>query len=180
MSPQNGRSSTADQGGRPVNATRDLLRRLATHDDRCLQVALSPNSRLQVAGTESSAALDRRTRTLVQLAALVAADAATNSLRWAADCAAATGADDQTVLQVLQTAGRAAGSVQTVSSTQRLALALDVDTGVTDDLAEEAGIERLRDRLRLRRDAALPVQVGSLGRDRVGRGLHLASDLPGC
>lgn len=112
----------------PVNATNELLQALAAHDERCLYAALWPGSPLR----EGDHALDRRTRMLVQLAALVAADASTSSLRWAVDRAAATGADDRSLVQVLRTVGRAAGSAQTVTTAPRLALALDLDTGVTD------------------------------------------------
>jgi hypothetical protein len=38
--------------------------------------------------------LDRQTRALVQLSALLAVDAATTTLRWAAEVASSRGADD--------------------------------------------------------------------------------------
>ena len=122
--------STRDPGAEKVNAPQDLLRRVAAHDERYLQAALCPDP--LAGGLESSATLDRRTRTLVQLAALLATDAATSSLRWAVERAAATGASDQTLVQVLETAGYVAGGAQTVSTAPRLALALDLDTGVTE------------------------------------------------
>ena len=71
--------------------------------------------------------LDRKTRALVQHSALLADDAATASLRWAADVAAATGADDVTLVRVLTAAASATGAAQVVKSAPRLALALDVD-----------------------------------------------------
>ena len=71
--------------------------------------------------------LDRETRALVQLSALIADDAATASLRWAADVAATAGADDATLVKVLATTARATGSAQTAKTAPRLALALDVD-----------------------------------------------------
>jgi alkylhydroperoxidase/carboxymuconolactone decarboxylase family protein YurZ len=74
--------------------------------------------------------LDRRTRALVQLSALLADDAGTDSLRWAADVAAAAGADDAALVRVLTTAAAATGAAQTVRSAPRLALALDVDIEV--------------------------------------------------
>ncbi|MFL5823595.1 MAG: hypothetical protein ACJ764_09155 [Solirubrobacteraceae bacterium] len=74
--------------------------------------------------------LDRRTRALVQLSALVADDAPTVSLRWAADAAAVAGVDDATLVRVLATAASATGAAQTVKSAPRLALALDVDIEV--------------------------------------------------
>jgi hypothetical protein len=74
--------------------------------------------------------LDRGTRALVQLSALVADDAPTVSLRWAADVAAATGADDATLVRVLAATAPATGAAQMVKSAPRLALALDVDIEV--------------------------------------------------
>jgi hypothetical protein len=71
--------------------------------------------------------LDRQTRALVQLSALIADDAPTASLRWAADVAATAGADDTTLVRVLAAAARATGSAQTAKTAPRLALALDVD-----------------------------------------------------
>ncbi len=77
--------------------------------------------------------LDRSTRVLVELAALLAADAATTSVRWAVERAAATGVDDEELVGVLLAAGAATGEVQTVTSAPRLALALDLDTDVEVD-----------------------------------------------
>ena len=71
--------------------------------------------------------LDRQTRALVQLSALIADDAPTASLRWAADVAATAGADDAALVKVLAAAARATGAAQTAKSAPRLALALDVD-----------------------------------------------------
>ena len=75
----------------------------------------------------SECELDRKTRALVRLSALVADDAGTESLRWAADVAAATGADDLALVRVLTAAACATGSAQVVKSAPRLALALDLD-----------------------------------------------------
>jgi alkylhydroperoxidase/carboxymuconolactone decarboxylase family protein YurZ len=69
-------------------------------------------------------ALDRRTRVLVRLAALIAVGACTESLRWAVELAATTGADDDALAAVLLATGSAAGSAQLVESAPRLALAL--------------------------------------------------------
>jgi hypothetical protein len=67
---------------------------------------------------------------LVQLAALLASDAGTSSLRWAVERASATGADDAALVRVLVVAGSMAGSAQTVASASRLALAIDLDLEV--------------------------------------------------
>lgn len=105
-----------------MNSTEDLLRRLATSDERCIQSVLEP-------GYRSAPALDRDARALVQLSALLAADAVTTSLRWAVDAACAVGVDDVTLTQVLVAIAPLAGTVQTAASAARLALALDVDLG---------------------------------------------------
>jgi 4-carboxymuconolactone decarboxylase len=103
-----------------VNATEDLLRGLAANDERSARSVLS--------GERTHAhALDRLTRALVQLAALLAVDAPTVTLRWAVDIASAAGADDDALVRVLVAAASATGTAQTVTSAPRLALALGVD-----------------------------------------------------
>lgn len=104
-----------------------MLRRLAASDEAFLDAAFGPDGR----GTDAAGInLDRSTRVLVELAALLAADAPTISVRWAAERAAAEGADDAELVGVLLTAGAAAGEAQMVTSAPRLALALDVDLEV--------------------------------------------------
>jgi 4-carboxymuconolactone decarboxylase len=98
----------------------ELLRRLAAGDESSLRAVLS-------AAPPADAALDRATRALVQLAALLALDAGTVSLRWAVDVASAAGVDDVSLVQVLLTAASATGTAQAVASAPRLALALGVD-----------------------------------------------------
>lgn len=72
-------------------------------------------------------ALDRRTRVLVRLAALIAVGACTDSLRWAVELASTSGADDDSLAAVLVATGSAAGSAQLVESAPRLALAMGFD-----------------------------------------------------
>ncbi|MBV9310596.1 MAG: hypothetical protein JOZ73_07185 [Solirubrobacterales bacterium] len=66
-------------------------------------------------------------RALVLVSALLAADAVTTSLRWAADIACANGAEDVELAEVLLTIAPTVGMAQTVRSAPRLALALGVD-----------------------------------------------------
>jgi hypothetical protein len=110
-----------------VNATEDLLRRLAANDEPSLRALFRPTAPANLAGAERPSVLDRQTRTLVQLAALLASDAATTSVRWAVDRVSATGADDAALVRVLLVAGSLAGSAQMVASAWRLALAIDID-----------------------------------------------------
>jgi alkylhydroperoxidase/carboxymuconolactone decarboxylase family protein YurZ len=107
--------------------TREFLRRLAASDESSLEAAFS-RAGDGAEGIEPN--LDRSIRVLVELAALLAADAPTTTVRWAAERAAATGADDEKLLGVLLAAGAAAGGAQTVTSAPRLALALDLDMEV--------------------------------------------------
>jgi alkylhydroperoxidase/carboxymuconolactone decarboxylase family protein YurZ len=109
-----------------VTATQELLWRLAAHDELCLSAVLAPQSPATQRLLEPPA-LDRSVRALVELGALLAADAPTSSLRWAVDRAAAGGADDRTMVQVFGTAASVAGAAQAVLSAWRLALALDLD-----------------------------------------------------
>lgn len=103
-----------------MKKTEDLLRRLAASDEHSLQAVLELDSR-------SAPALDRDARALVQLSALLAADAVTTSLRWAVDAASAVGVDDLAMAQVLLAIAPLTGSSQAAASAPRLALALDVD-----------------------------------------------------
>jgi alkylhydroperoxidase family enzyme len=107
-----------------------FLRRLAAGDEHCLRSVLSPSYQANLASESPAPGLDRRTATLVQLAALVAVDAPTASLRWTVERASGLGVSDEAVVAVLVTAARATGSVQLVSSAPRLALALGFDTDV--------------------------------------------------
>jgi alkylhydroperoxidase/carboxymuconolactone decarboxylase family protein YurZ len=74
-------------------------------------------------------ALDRRTRVLVRLAALIVVGACTESLRWAVELALTSGADDDALAAVLIATGSVAGSAQLVESARRLALALGFEPG---------------------------------------------------
>lgn len=107
-----------------MKETEALLRRLAASDEPSLQSVLEPHCR-------SGQALDRGARALVQLSALLAADAVTPSLRWAVDVAGAVGVDDVTLAQVLVAIAPLTGTVQTAVSAARLALALDFDLDAT-------------------------------------------------
>lgn len=128
-----------------MTGPRELLRRLAAHDEVCLRAVLAPRSPLGEVVLDPPA-LDRRARALVELAALLATDAPTPSVRCAVDRAATTGADDDTLVHVLQAAAGAAGAAQTVKSARRLALALDVDTA-HGPLAKQPGFDRSLHRL---------------------------------
>jgi alkylhydroperoxidase/carboxymuconolactone decarboxylase family protein YurZ len=115
---------------------RDLLLRLAAGDEPALRAVLratlEPDRSDELAAGSS---LDRRTRMLVRLGALLTLDAPTESLRWAVELASAAGADEDAVAAVLLATGSAAGSAQLVSSAARLAVALDYESGVPEEPA---------------------------------------------
>ncbi len=109
-----------------MTGTREILIELASGDACSLRqgLALGGEDRSQRSGEWC---LDHRTRALVQFAALLAMDANTTSLRWAADRALAVGVRDQALVRVLLTTGWVAGVAQAVSAAPRLGLALDLD-----------------------------------------------------
>lgn len=117
----------------PVSESRSLLRRLAAHDEGTVRAVLATSPISGSPALRSVRALDRRTRLLVHLAALLVVDASTESLRWAIDLACTSGADDGAIAAVLIAAGAAAGSAQVVATAPRLARALDLEPA--DDAA---------------------------------------------
>ena len=67
-----------------------LLRRLAAADERCLGGLMAPTPEFRQGDPSAAQALDRRTRTLVRLAALLAVGAPTVSVQWAVELASVT------------------------------------------------------------------------------------------
>lgn len=110
-----------------MSEARELLRRLAAHDESSLRTAMAPTPEFEHGYELSNPALDRRTRVLVRLAALIAVGACTESLRWAVELASTTGADDDALAAVLIATGSAAGAARLVETAPRLALALGFD-----------------------------------------------------
>ena len=106
-----------------MTADRRLLRQLANHDERSVRAVLSSQPGLR-------GGLDRETFALVQLSALLATEATTDSLRWAVDRATGSGVDDAALAQVLLSTAPAAGAALAVANAARLALALDVDVEI--------------------------------------------------
>ncbi len=85
---------------------------------------MSPTPEFEPEYALTGPALDRKTRVLVRLAALIAVGACTESLRWAVELASTSGADDDALAAVLLAIASAAGSAQLVEIAPRLALAL--------------------------------------------------------
>ena len=134
-----------------MSEAREVLRRLAAHDERSLQAAIAPKSEFGRDDGAAEAALDRRTKVLVRLAALIAVGACSESLRWAVELATASGAEDDALAAVLTTAGTAAGSAQLVATAPQLAVAMgfELRPGSRADLllTEEARVGRASNRL---------------------------------
>ncbi len=112
-------------------AAEQLLRGLAAGDEgmmRSVLAASHPSARspLVTPGRKLSA----ETRALIQLAALLASGACTTSLRWAAERASRSGADDEKIVEVLVTAATIVGSARVVAEAPRLALAIGYDIEV--------------------------------------------------
>jgi 4-carboxymuconolactone decarboxylase len=101
-----------------------LLRRLAAGDESSLAAVMVPQSGVEGAPEQ---ALDRRTRALVQLAALLAIGASTATLQRAVEDASTNGAAVGTLAGVLLASAHAAGTARTVEGAPRLALALGFD-----------------------------------------------------
>lgn len=131
-----------------VSEARTVLRQLASQDERSVRAAMAPTPEVEAyAGTF----LDRGTRVLVRLAALIAVGACVESLRWAVELASASGTDDEAMTAVLIATAPATGAAQLVASAPRLAEALgfELRAGGRADLllTEEAGLGRVGDRL---------------------------------
>jgi len=102
----------------------ELLRGLAAGDDHSLRaIRVSP----QDVAHGAAAMVAPRTRVLVRLAALLAVDAPTTSLKWAVERASATGISDEEIVGVLLAVGEAVGFARVVSVAPRLALAIGYD-----------------------------------------------------
>jgi 4-carboxymuconolactone decarboxylase len=96
-----------------------VLRRLALSDERSLRSALADPG---IAG-----ALDAKTQALIRLGALLSVGAATVSLRWTVELAAAAGATEDEMLGVLLAIAPAVGHARVVGVAPHLGLALGYD-----------------------------------------------------
>jgi alkylhydroperoxidase/carboxymuconolactone decarboxylase family protein YurZ len=103
-----------------------VLRRLAAGDERLLGAVMAPIPE-RATGEPTVGALDRQTRALIRLAALLVLGAPTASVQWAVELASAAGAGVETLTGVLLAAAPAAGAAQVAESAPRLALALGFD-----------------------------------------------------
>ena len=100
-----------------------ILRKLAIGDDVVLRRALADES------GEAVDWLDRKTRALVCVAALIAVDGCEASYLPAVEAARAAGATDEEVVACLLAAVRVLGAARVVSAAPKLGLALGYDVG---------------------------------------------------
>jgi 4-carboxymuconolactone decarboxylase len=104
-----------------------LLRALTVNEEKAIRAVLA----LRPEGTANNdalgAALTPRVRNLVRLAALIAIDASTTSLRWAVELAWNAGADEDEIVRVLAAVGSEIGVERVVGAAPRLAAAIGYD-----------------------------------------------------
>jgi 4-carboxymuconolactone decarboxylase len=107
-----------------------LLRGLAKGDDRSVRSVLVLTITETIPRVRPPSALSARTASLVHLAALLATEASTTSLRWAVEMARDAGAADEALVEVLATVASTVGWARVVAAAPRLALALGYDIEV--------------------------------------------------
>ncbi len=108
----------------------DLLRRLSAGDEDAIRTVLALKPELREVSGEIEAQLMLRIRVLVRIAALVAVDASTATLRWAVEQACCTGADSDDIVAVLVAVGSDIGLARLVAAAPRLGLAMGYDIEV--------------------------------------------------
>jgi 4-carboxymuconolactone decarboxylase len=98
------------------------LRRLALHDERCIQSLLGINL-----GDNEAAGLDPKTHALACLGGLVALGAAPVSYHWAAQAALDAGATPDDIVGTLIAVAPISGLARVISATPEIALAIGYD-----------------------------------------------------
>lgn len=110
---------------------KELLRALAANDERSVRMVLALRPDARASGCPG-ASLSPRVRALVRLAALVALDAPTATLRWTVELAGCAGADEREIVAVLAAVAPAIGLPRTVDAAPRLALAIGYELDAED------------------------------------------------
>ena len=100
----------------------ETLRRLALHDERCIQSVLG--MRLD---NDEAGGLDPKTHALVRLGGLVAMGAAPPSYHWAAEAALDAGATAEDVVGTLIAVAPICGLARVISAAPEVALAMGYD-----------------------------------------------------
>jgi 4-carboxymuconolactone decarboxylase len=107
-----------------------LLRGLAEGDDRSVRSVLVLTVTETIPGARPASVLSPQTASLVHLAALLATQASTTSLRWGVEMAREAGAGDDAIVEVLSTVASTVGWARVVAAAPRLALAIGYDIEV--------------------------------------------------
>jgi 4-carboxymuconolactone decarboxylase len=107
-----------------------LLRRLAQGDDRSVRSVLVLTVTETSPHVRAPRVLSPYTASLVHLAALLATEASTTSLRWGVEMAREAGAGDEAIVDVLSTVASTVGWARVVAAAPRLALAIGYDIEV--------------------------------------------------
>jgi alkylhydroperoxidase/carboxymuconolactone decarboxylase family protein YurZ len=113
-----------------VAPAEELLRRLTAGEEDSIRTVLALRPEPIGRAGPMPAALPPPVRMLVCLAALVAVDAPTTTLRWAVELASAAGVGDEEIVEVLVIVGSEVGIPRVVSAAPRLALAIGYDVEV--------------------------------------------------
>jgi 4-carboxymuconolactone decarboxylase len=100
----------------------EFLRRLALHDERCIQSMLGI-----CLNNNEAAGLDPKAQALARLAAIVALDASGVSYSWAAEAALDMGATAEEIVGTLIAVAPITGLARVVSATPAVALAIGYD-----------------------------------------------------
>lgn len=118
----------ADEQSRSGRSAEQVLRGLASGDNRLLRSLLEPAPAGAPCRRGSiTSSLPAATESLIRLAALMAVGASTTSLRWAVEAATRAGAQDEEIVDVLATMASTVGSARVVAAAPRLALAIGYD-----------------------------------------------------
>ena len=109
-----------------------LLRALTVNEEEAIRSVLALRPEVAEDDAAVGAALTPRVRNLVRIAALIAIDAPTTSLRWAVELAWNAGADEDEIVRVLATVGSEVGVGRVVGAAPRLAAAIGYDFGLEE------------------------------------------------
>ena len=105
-----------------VATPEETLRRLALHDEGCIESVLAMHLK-----HDEAAGLDPKTHALVRVGALVALGAGPVSYHWAVETALAAGATTDDIVGTLVAVAPISGLARVVSATPEVALALGYD-----------------------------------------------------
>jgi alkylhydroperoxidase/carboxymuconolactone decarboxylase family protein YurZ len=100
----------------------ESLRRLALHDERCIESVLAVRLK-----HDEASGLDPKTHALVRLGALVALGAGSVSYHWAVGAALAAGATTDDIVGTLVAVAPISGLARVISATPDVAIAIGYD-----------------------------------------------------